>query len=150
MAKAYVVFSKVVLVKEKGAMYEMPKYVQSPKDAYKVAIEITRLDEEAQEVFSIIILNTKNKVVSMHEISRGSLSATLVHPREVYKVALLHNAAAIVLVHNHPSGQTDPSPEDIKLTQSLVDAGRLIGIQVLDHVIVGDGYASLRERGYIA
>jgi DNA repair protein RadC len=87
-------------------------------------------------------------VIAYHEVSRGTLDATLVHPREVFKAALLSNAASIILTHNHPSGDPTPSPDDHQLTRRLVDAGRLIGVEVLDHIIVGDGrYFSFREGG---
>ena len=79
------------------------------------------------------------------------LDSTLVHPREVFKAAMLANAAAIVLAHNHPSGDPTPSPDDMALTRRLVDAGRLIGVDVLDHIVIGDGrHVSFRERGWLA
>lgn len=106
------------------------------------------LQDEPGEVFAILCLSTKHRVIAYHEVSRGTLDATLVHPREVFKAALLSNAASIILTHNHPSGDSTPSPDDHQLTRRLVDAGRLIGIKVLDHIIVGDGrYFSFREGG---
>jgi DNA repair protein RadC len=148
MSKAYVVFSRVVLVKEKGAMYDVQKKIESPYDAYKAITEITKVQEEAQEVFGILILNTKNKIVAVHEVSRGALNSSLVHPREVFKPAVLHNAAAIICFHNHPSGDPEPSREDIEITKRLVEAGKIMGIEILDHIIVGDDrYVPLKERG---
>lgn len=150
MSKAYVVFSRVVLVKEKGAMYDVQKKIGSSYDAYKAITEITKVQEEAQEVFGILILDAKNKIVAVHEISRGTLDASMVHPREVFKPAVLHNAVAIICFHNHPSGDPKPSKEDIETTNRLVEAGKIMGIEVLDHIIVGDDkYTSLRERGVI-
>lgn len=150
MSKAYVVFSKVVLVKEKGAMYDVQKKIGSSYDAYKAITEITKVQEEAQEVFGILILNTTHKIVAVHEISRGTLNASMVHPREVFKPAVLHNAAAIVCFHNHPSGEPKPSKEDIETTNRLVEAGKIMGIEVLDHIIVGDDkYTSLKEMRVI-
>ena len=106
------------------------------------------LQDEPGEVFAILCLSTKHRVIAYHEVSRGTLDATLVHPREVFKAALLSNAASIILTHNHPSGDPTPSPDDHHLTRRLVDAGRLIGVEVLDHIIVGDGrYFSFREGG---
>jgi len=106
------------------------------------------LRDEPGEVFAILCLSTKHRVIAYHEVSRGTLGATLVHPREVFKAALLSNAASIILTHNHPSGDSTPSPDDHQLTRRLVDAGRLIGVEVLDHIIVGDGcYFSFREGG---
>ena len=104
------------------------------------------LQDEPGEVFAILCLSTKHRVIAYHEVSRGTLDATLVHPREVFKAALLSNAASIILTHNHPSGDPTPSPDDNHLTRRLVDAGKLIGVEVLDHIIVGDGrYYSFKE-----
>jgi len=109
---------------------------------------VALLQDEPGEVFAILCLSTKHRVIAYHEVSRGTLDATLVHPREVFKAALLSNAASIILTHNHPSGDPTPSPDDHQLTRRLVDAGRLIGVEVLDHIIVGDGrYFSFREGG---
>ncbi len=109
---------------------------------------MTALQDEPGEVFAILCLSTKHRVLAYHEVSRGTLDATLVHPREVFKVALLANAAAIILSHNHPSGDPNPSVDDVQLTRRLVDAGALLGVDVLDHIIVGDGrYFSFKEGG---
>ena len=87
-------------------------------------------------------------MIAFHEVSRGTLDTTLVHPREVFKAALLANSSAIILCHNHPSGDPCPSPDDVHLTRRLVDAGTLLGVDVLDHIIVGDGrYYSFKEAG---
>ena len=148
MSRIQVVFEKVVLVKEKMGRYDLPRETTSPEKAYNAIKAITNVQEEAQEVFGILILNTKNKIVAVHEISRGILNASIVHPREVFKPAVLHNAAAIICFHNHPSCDTEPSREDIKTTHRLVEAGKIMGIEVLDHIIVGDDrYVSLKERG---
>ncbi len=106
------------------------------------------LQDEPGEVFAILCLSTKHRVIAYHEVSRGTLDATLVHPREVFKAAPLANAAAIILTHNHPSGESTPSPDDLLLTRRLVAGGMLLGVDVLDHVIVGDGcYYSFKENG---
>jgi len=108
------------------------------------------LQDEPGEVFAILCLSTKHRVIAYHEVSRGTLDATLVHPRDVFKAALLANAAAIILTHNHPSGDPAPSPDDMALTRRLVDAGTLIGVDVVDHIVIGDGcYVSFRERGWL-
>jgi DNA repair protein RadC len=148
MSRIQVSFERIVLVKEKVGRYKLPRESGSPEDAYKAITTITNVQEEAQEVFGILILNTKNKIVAVHEISRGTLSSTLLHPREVFKPAVLHNAAAIICFHNHPSGDTEPSKDDIEATKRLIEAGKIMGIEVLDHIVVGDdGYVSLKERG---
>jgi DNA repair protein RadC len=148
MSRIQVSFERVVLVREKIGRYELPREIGNPEVAYKAITTITNVQEEAQEVFGILILNTKNKIVAVHEISRGTLNGSLVHPREVFKPAVLHNAAAIICFHNHPSGNPGPSREDIEITNRLVEAGKIMAIEVLDHIIVGDdGYASLKVRG---
>ena len=148
MSRIKVAFERVVLVKEKVEKYELPRAIMNPEDAYKAIIEITSVEEEAQEVFGILILNTKNKIVAAHEVFRGVLDSSLVHPREVFKPAILHNAAAIICFHNHPSGDPEPSKEDVELSNRLVEAGKILDIEVFDHIIVGDDrYVSLKERG---
>ena len=150
MSKILVSFERVALVKEKVGKYELPKKVSSPDQVYKAITMLTNAEEEAQEVFGILVLNIKNKIVAVHEISRGILNSSMVHPREVFKPAILHNAAAIVCFHNHPSGDPEPSKDDILITHRLVEAGKIMGIEVFDHIIVGDnGYVSLKERGVI-
>ena len=91
MSRIQVSFERVVLVKEKVGKYELPKKISSPDQVYKAITAITSVEEEAQEVFGVLILNTKNKIVAVHEISRGTLNASIVHPREVFKPAILHN-----------------------------------------------------------
>ncbi len=92
-----------------------------------------------REHFVVLLLDRKNRVIGINTVSVGSLSSAVVHPREVYKPAILSNAAALIFGHNHPSGDPAPSPEDRAMTTRLVECGKLLGIQVLDHIIVGDG-----------
>ena len=147
MSRIQVSFERVVLVKEKVGRYELTREANTPEEAYNAIKTITNVQEEAQEVFGILILNTKNKIVAVHEISRGVLDGSLVHPREVFKPAVLHNAASIICFHNHPSGDTKPSKDDIETTKRLVEAGKIMGIEILDHIIIGDDeYVSLKER----
>ena len=111
----------------------------------------------AQEAFIVLTLNTKNRALGTHLISIGTLNSSLVHPREVFRVAIMDNANTMILAHNHPSGDPTPSAEDIKITRQLVGAGEVMGIKVLDHVILGSGnpnetntpYLSLREAGLV-
>ena len=91
-----------------------------------------------REHFLTLLLDRKNLVIGIHTVAVGSLSSTIVHPREVFKAAILANAAAIICSHNHPSGDPTPSPEDKTMTTRLVEAGKLLGIQVLDHIVIGD------------
>lgn len=122
--------------------------IRSPKDVADLLMP--RLRYERKEQFQLVLLSTKNHVLSMPVISVGSLNASIVHPREVFKEALQVSAASMILVHNHPSGDPTPSSEDIGLTRDLVQAGKLLSISVLDHVIIGDNkYVSLKEKGII-
>jgi DNA repair protein RadC len=105
---------------------------------------------EQKEHFAVLLLNTKNHVISMPEVSVGSLSASVVHPREVFRAAIDHAAAAMILLHNHPSGDPTPSREDIAVTERLVKAGKIMDIPVLDHVVLGrDRFISLKEKGLL-
>jgi DNA repair protein RadC len=122
--------------------------VVDPATAAKILRSL--LQSEPVEVFAVLLLSTKHQVIGYHEVSRGTLDSSVVHPREVFKAAILANASAVVLAHNHPSGNPTPSPEDHQITRRLSRAGELLGIHVLDHVIVGDpGYVSFRERGLL-
>ena len=123
MSRIKVVFEKVVLVREKVGRYELARETKSPEEAYNAIKAITNVQEEAQEVFGILILNAKNKIVAVLEVSRGMLNSSLVHPREVFKPAVLHNAAAIICFHNHPSGDPNPSKDDVTMNSRLVEAG---------------------------
>ena len=109
---------------------------------------IERLDHEQKECFYIVLLNTKHEIIGDHRISEGSLNSTIVHPREVFKLAVKKAAYAIIFVHNHPSGNVKPSQEDILMTNRLVEAGKVLGIEALDHLIIGgDEFLSLKREG---
>lgn len=110
-----------------------------------------------QEAFMVLTLDAKNKVIDQQLVTLGLLDASLVHPREVFRKAIVDNAAAIILAHNHPSGDPTPSGEDIRVTKQLVEAGSIVGIKVLDHVIIGAAgsrgnrdFMSIREEGLIS
>ncbi len=103
-----------------------------------------------KEHFRIILLDTKNQIISMEEISIGTLNASIVHPRDVFKIAIKRNSNSIILIHNHPSGDPTPSKEDINITNRLLEVGDLVGIKVLDHIIIGDNnYISFKEKNII-
>ena len=104
----------------------------------------------AQEAFCVLTLNTKNRVIKRHLVSLGTVNSTLVHPREVFRPAVTDGAASIIVSHCHPSGDPSPSAEDIRITRKLIEAGKIVEIPVLDHLIVGDGPPlSLRESGLV-
>lgn len=141
---------RLTMVKESAKNYDLEKKITRPEEAAKAINEIFDLQNMASEVFAIICLNTKGKIAGAHIISQGSLNSTVVHPREVFKAAVLNNAASVLLFHNHPSGDATPSSEDIETTKRLISAGVILGIIVNDHVIIGDGnYVSLRGEGLI-
>ena len=109
-----------------------------------------RFRYESKEHFSLVCLNTKNHIIAIEDVSIGSLQASIVHPREVFLTAIKYHSASIILCHNHPSGNTEPSREDIEITGRLCEAGRILGIEVVDHLIFGhNDWISLKERGYI-
>ena len=120
--------------------------VRSPEDVARVFGP--RLRDRSQEVFMLVLLNTANVITGDFIISEGGLAASIVEPRAVFQKAILNNAAAIICLHNHPSGNPEPSREDIRITHQLVEAGKLLGIPVHDHLIIaGKTYTSLAERG---
>jgi DNA repair protein RadC len=111
--------------------------VKSPEDV--VAVAAGTLKGKKKEHFLVLLLDTRNRLIRVSTVSMGSLDSSIVHPREVFKEAISACAASVIFVHNHPSGDPEPSEDDIELTRRLVEAGRVLGILVLDHVIVGDG-----------
>ncbi len=122
--------------------------IRSPEDVARKMMPMLR--ERPSEAFFVLILDAKNGLKAEVELTSGTLNASLVHPREVFKAAIDARAAAVVVVHNHPSGNAEPSREDIEITRQLVKAGEVVGIPVHDHVIVaGDSYTSLAERGIL-
>ncbi|HHW02028.1 MAG TPA: DNA repair protein RadC [Thermoanaerobacterales bacterium] len=125
-----------------------PTVINTPVDVKNLLMEEMRFLEK--EHFKVILLNIKNHVISVEDISVGSLNSSIVHPREVFKPAIKRSSASMVLVHNHPSGDPTPSREDIEITRRLIEAGKILGIEVVDHVIIGNGvYISFKEKGII-
>ncbi len=122
--------------------------IRSPADAARLVMEEMR--HLTQEHFVCLFLNTKNRVIDKECIFIGSLNTSVVHPREVFREAIRRSAAGVICIHNHPSGDPSPSQEDLNVTARLVEAGRIIGIELVDHLIIGDGcYISLKEKGAI-
>lgn len=141
------------------AAFEIGRRVEASRDGERpvigepedvARIMIPRLRERTTEVFFVLLLDSQNGLKDDVELSRGTLNASLVHPREVFKAAIDGMAASVIVVHNHPSGNREPSREDIEITKQLSEAGRLIGIPLHDHIIIaGDGFTSLAERGLL-
>ncbi len=124
------------------------KYFKQPSDVAKIFIPM--LGHEKKEVFAIALMDSAGKYMWSEKITVGTLNASLVHAREVFKPAIKHSAASVILVHNHPSGQLVPSAEDLKITKQIVEAGKLLDISVHDHLIVTlESYLSLKEEGYM-
>jgi len=108
------------------------------------------IKDKAKEHFKLILLNPRNKIIGISTISIGTLNASLVHPREVFKDAIMHSAASVVLAHNHPSGDPEPSEDDLTITKRLIEAGKILGIEVTDHVVISkSGFFSFKEKGLI-
>jgi DNA repair protein RadC len=121
--------------------------VKTPEDV--ASLVGGRLKDKKKEYFLTLLLDTRNRLIRIVEVSVGSLNASIVHPREVFKEAIAASAAAVVFAHNHPSGVAEASEDDIKLTKRLAEAGEIVGIDVLDHIIIGDrGFVSLQREGH--
>jgi len=144
-----ITLSKVKLVRESSHRYGeiASRNISGPEDAVKIINAVLHLDEEAQEVLVVLYLDVRNKVTGIMEVSRGSVNSSICTPRETLKGAILHNAVSIILAHNHPSGDTRPSNDDIRQTKIMKKAAELIGIPLLDHLIIaGNGcFTSLKE-----
>jgi len=139
---------KITMVMEKPQGYRTPnrKQVATSRDLYNTVRDAC--DQADRECFFAIMLDQRHKILSIELVSMGSLTASLVHPREVFRPAIREGAAAIAFAHNHPSGDPTPSPEDMSLTKRLRDAGDILGIRVVDHVVIGDGrYVSFSDEG---
>lgn len=148
-AKSARIFAAMELSKRISKILSKQKFdVNSPSSIANLFMEELRYKKK--EVVKVLLLDTKNNIISDLLVSEGSLNASIVHPREVYVEAVKRSANKIIVVHNHPSGDPSPSNEDIKITKRLYDSGEILGIELLDHVIIGDGnYCSLRELNYI-
>lgn len=123
-------------------------YIKTPGDAAEFIMEDLR--HLKKEYMKLMLLNTKNMVISVKDVSIGSLSSSIVHPREIFVEAIKASSASIIIFHNHPSGDPTPSQEDINITRRIYEAGKVIGIELIDHIIIGDGnYISLKEKNVI-
>lgn len=137
----------IKMVREASILYEVRK-ISSPGDAAELGRRF--LDDADREQLLVCCLDTKNQPVALNVVSIGSLNSSIVHPREVFKAAILSNAASIIVFHNHPSGDPSPSSEDISITNRLKECGKIIGIDLIDHIIIGnERHYSLKERGIL-
>lgn len=138
----------IKMVREGSILYDVRK-ISGPTEAAELGRRF--LEQADREELIVCCLDTKNQPISMSVASIGSLNSSIVHPREVFKVAILSNASSIILFHNHPSGVAEPSAEDINVTKRLKECGNLIGIELTDHIIIGKEkeYCSLKEKGIL-
>jgi DNA repair protein RadC len=148
-AKAIQILAAVEIGRRISNLSYNDRYViRSPEDGAKYLMNDMRF--LSQEHFVCLYLNTKNQVIHKQTVFIGSLNASIVHPREVFREALKRSAASVIAVHNHPSGDPAPSREDIEVTKRLVECGKIIGIDLLDHLIIGENkFVSLKEKGYL-
>ena len=136
---------RLEVVREAASAHGLPEYIDTPSDVLPL---LGRIKNSDRETFVCIHLSSRNQVNALEVVSIGHLNTTVVHPREVFKAAILSNSASLILAHNHPSGSPDPSDDDQELTKRMVEAGKLIGIEVLDHLIVSaSSYFSMKEMG---
>lgn len=129
---------------------DLDKKMNSPENVVRFARDFLRLHQHSEEYLYMVCLNTKLDMTSVFELSHGNVNSSIVSVREMFQKALLANAVSVIVMHNHPSGDPKPSREDVEVTKRMVEAGNLLGVQVLDHIIVGDtSFSSLKEKGYI-
>lgn len=128
------------------ASFKPERYkIKNPWDIYKYYMDGLRYNKK--EIFKVVLLNTKNEIISDVDVSVGTLNSSLVHPREVFREAIKRSTSKMILMHNHPSGSVEPSNEDRNITSRLIKCGEIIGIEVIDHIIIGDGlYFSFKEN----
>lgn len=138
----------IKMIRESSVLYEGRK-INSPSDAAEFGRKF--LEDADREKLIVCCLDTKNQPISVSVVSVGSLNSSIVHPREVFKIAILSNAASIILYHNHPSNDPTPSSEDINITHRLKDAGKILGISVIDHLVLTNNgkFTSLKEKGIL-
>ena len=140
---------RIALVREPGVLLAQRPELRTPAAAVPVLAQY--IGESDREHFVIAMVTIRRTLIGLHTVSVGCLSSSLVHPREVFKPAILASSAALLLAHNHPAGDPEPSAENVALTRRLASAGQLLGIEVLDHLVLGEAgrYVSLRERGVL-
>lgn len=129
---------KIKMFKEREVIVDFDTRITSPEVAVKIILEAFDLEHEAVENFGMLALDTKNGIAGAHILGIGTINAAIASPREVFKAALLNNATSVILFHNHPSGDPTPSSEDMTMTARMMEVGEMLGIEVLDHIIIGE------------
>lgn len=150
---------RTVLTEDKKAKLEkelsincptIDRKLNSPDRVIRLGRDVLRLHEQTEEYLYMVCMNVKLELTSVFELSHGNVNSSIVGIREMFQKALLANAVNIIVMHNHPSGDPTPSREDIQVTKRMVDAGNLLGVNVLDHIVIGNpSYVSLKEKGYL-
>ena len=142
---------KAILEKEVSVNCpDLDRFMNSPDKLVYLARNHLRLHEQTEEYLYMVCLNTKLRMTSVFELSHGNVNSSVVGIREMFQKALLANAVNIILIHNHPSGDCTPSREDVNITKRAVEAGKIVGVDVLDHIIIGNpAYCSLKDKGHI-
>ncbi len=148
-AKATKIYAALELSKRISKSRGLAEFkVDSPESIAKIYMEELRYLKK--EIVKLLLIDTKGNIVGDVQLSEGSLNSSIVHPREVFKEALIRSANKVIIIHNHPSGDPGPSEQDIQITRRLSEAGEIMGVELLDHIIIGDGeFNSLRRMGYI-
>ncbi len=145
LSKATMIKASLELGRRVASIKPHKYKIKNPWDIYKYYMDSLRYKK--QEIFKVVLLNTKNEIIADVDVSIGTLNSSLVHPREVFREAIKRSTNKIILMHNHPSGTIEPSTEDKNVTARLIKCGELIGIEVIDHIIIGDGlYFSFKEN----
>lgn len=148
----HITFQRVALIKEYGKRYQFDRDICSPDKAVQVFNDVLYLNESDVERFAAIYVNNKKQLVAVHTLTIGLIDCSLVSPADVYKIALLTGANGVIVAHNHPSGDPEPSRDDLCITQRLAKAGEILGVSLLDHIVIGTNtpdWISLAERGYV-
>ncbi|GKX65112.1 UPF0758 protein [Clostridium sp. TW13] len=147
-AKAAQILAICELVKRVNLQSEKQTKISSPSDA--ASLVMNKMMHLKQEILKVLLLNKKNIIIGERDVFKGSLDSSIVHPREIFNLAIKNSAASIIICHNHPSGDSTPSKEDVNITLRIKECGNIIGIELLDHLIVGNNnYVSLKEKGII-
>ena len=145
--KNYLTLNRIKLVREKDVEYDAPHIINCPDDAVEVANAIFDMENLAEETMIALLLDMKNHVIGAHELSHGTVDRSIANPREMFKAAILHNASLAILCHNHQSGNPAPSIDDIESTVVFMKLGKMMGIEVLDHIVIGDQcHISIKEK----
>jgi DNA repair protein RadC len=146
---------KLMTVRETGPVGDSVQKPETLVRIWRESVQLAQWYDPEKEAFVVFLLDRKNRVKGWHLVSLGTVDASLVHPREVFRAACVASAASVIVAHHHPSGDPSPSAEDVKITRQLVAAGQVLGIPVLDHVVIGEesvfppGYMSMRDKGYL-